>query len=517
MSIVLTQEFRIAGSVVSAGTVLNWSDSVEADFLHRNLAVPYYGPTPGYKALAIGDSITAQAEVILAATSVTNNGNGTARVVRTNHGSDVGDPIRITGANDPVLNVLDSYVTARIDANTIDIALVGRRHGVTSGSTPSVTFPLQRAFRGWLMWLEMLRGEMFDSTWCCVGGATTAQLQPLVDNVETQHDIAFVAVGMNDIYSEGVGLDVLKRRFVEMFSAAAARAVHVVVLTIPPRNSADGSWTAGRQTIHTQFNRWLMTYVPNRGGHAVDTWRATANGATYVNAGATNPDPLAAMAFDNTHPNARGAQAFANAVKPVVDALLPGRVWAPAHSAQVGADVSNIFTDSTFATDTAGVATGWVVSDSTASMVVTPSMVSRTVADHGDAVGRIQRLAVSYGSASGTANTRFRRNNFQASVAAGKRMQMRIPFSVTDAVGLVGLDLSITGTTAAGLFVTAGPVQNSNVGLLTGNFSGVLMTPIVTVPPGITDLDCWVRPYITSAQSSAVTIDLWHPELRVFD
>lgn len=512
----LISSMVVAGSSQAAGTILSLSDVAEGDAIHRGLAVPYYRPTVGYKALVIGDSITAQSEVILSATSVTNNGDGTARVVRTGHGVDVGQPIRIHGASLSALNVLDSYVTAWVDANTFDIALTGRRHTVTSASTPSVTFPLQRGFRGWLTWLEMLRGEMFDSTWCCVGGATSAQVTPLVEEAGDNNDVAFICIGMNDIYSAGAPLATIKARFVRLFQAAKDRARHVVALTVPPRNHNDSAWSAGKQTIHTQFNRWMMTYAPNSGGHCVDTWRATANGATYVDASASDPDPLAEMAFDNTHPSARGAQAIANAVKPVIDKLLPGGYWAPAHKEQVGANTQNLWTNSDFSTNTGNVATGWAVSDSTANMSITPSMVARTVANDGDAVGYKQRLSISYGTATGTASTRFRRNDFHASVPAGKWVQLRVPFAVASAAGLVGLDLTLFGTTTSSFWQVYGPVQNSNSDPVTGDFAGVLMTPIVKVP-ALTDLDCWVRPYISSAQSSAMTLDLWQPELRIFD
>lgn len=516
MTIQLIAPYTVAGSSQAAGSILSLSDTIEGDAINRGAAFPYYAPVGGYRALVVGDSITAQAEVILSGTSVTDNGDGTATVVRTSHGADVGERVRLHGTPRRNTNVIDAPIVERIDANSFKVALTGRRHNVTSSSTPSITFQIRRSFRGWLTWLEMLRGEAFQSTWAAVGGATIPQIRDLVESAGADHDIAFVMMGMNDIYSAGYDIATIKHNMVGLLTAVARRAPRVVVLTVPPRNSADAAWSSAKQIIHTALNHWLLKYARAQGFFAVDTWRATQNGATYVDASATNPDPLAAMIFDNTHPSGRGALAIANSVKPIVDALLPATAWYPAHKDQLGANIDNLFTDSDFATDSAGVATGWVVSDTTTNMAVAKSMESRTVADHGDAVGRNQLLTINYGTATGTASTRFRRNDVHSLLTPGKRCLLRIPFSVTDATGLVGLDLAMFGTTTSSFWQVYGPVQDTNADAVTGAFHGVLFTPIVTVPSNLTDVDVWVRPYLSSAQSSDMVLRLWHPQLLQF-
>lgn len=517
MTIQLITPYMVSGSEQAAGAVLSLSDLVEGDAVNRGAAFPYYAPVGGYKALVVGDSITAQSEVILSATSVTDNNDGTATVVRTSHGLNVGERVRLHATTKRKTNVIDAPVVEYVDANTIKVGLTGRRHNVTSSSSPSITMQSRRSFRGWLTWLEMLRGEGFSATWAAVGGGTTSQILDLVETAGGDHHIAFVMTGMNDIYSSGLDLATIKHHVVALLRAVAQRAARVVVLTVPPRTSADGQWSSAKQIIHTALNQWLLQYARAEGFYAVDTWRATQDGATYVNAAATNPDPLAAMMFDNTHPSGRGALAIANAVKPIVDVLLPVSPWLPAHKDQLGANGYNLLTDSDFATDSAGVATSWVVSDSAASMSVTPTVESRTVADHGDAVGRNQVLTINYGGASGTASTRFRRNNVHGLLTPGKRCMFRCNFSVTGATGLVGLDLAMFGTTASTFWQIYGPVQDTNADPVTGAFSGVMFTPIVTVPSNLTDVDLWVRPYITSAQSGDMVLRLWHPMLLQFD
>lgn len=56
---------------------------------------------------------------------------------------------------------------------------------------------------------------------------------------------------------------------------------------------------------------------------------------------------------------------------------------------------------------------------------------------------------------------------------------------------------------------------DSNTSVVTGDFSGHLITPQFVVPADLTDIDAWVRPYITSAQSTSLTLTLWQPELIV--
>lgn len=125
-------------------------------------------------------------------------------------------------------------------------------------------------------------------------------------------------------------------------------------------------------------------------------------------------------------------------------------------------------------------------------------------------------MSVAYGTASGTASTRFRLNNFQALLTAGTTVQFRIPFKVVGAVGLSGLELSLLGTRSDGSFLYVTDMNNdSNTAVVMGDFSGVLITPPFKVPADLTDIDAWVRPYITSAQSSALTLTMWQPELVV--
>ena len=463
-------------------------------------------------ALLVGDSITAYQEVFLTATSVTDNADGTATVVRTGHGLSVGQYVRIAAAPTQALCVMAAPVIQIVDANTYKIQLAGYTHTVTSPSGPVMGYADRKSCRGWYHQLEGLAGEPLATTLAAVPGARTTHISALLDQFAAGvEDMAFVCIGMNDIYSAGQSLAQLKIDFSALMVRVAKRCVRICVLSVPPRLSSDGNWSAGKQTVHTAYNRWLYEQCKASGWLFVDTWRAAQGGATYVNQAATNPDPLAAMAVDTTHPSWRGAAAIAASVWTQVSRWFGVSGWKAAHPALIGADMNNILTGSDFAAGSGGVATGWSMNGSTANMSVTPTLAARTVASDGDACGQNQIITINYGTAAGIASTRFRKDNIQASLTAGQRYYMAIPYSVTGALGLTGLEAVMFGAVGSDFWLVYANSQDSNDDAMQGNFSGYLITPVATCPAGLTDLDIWVRPYITSAQSTDMVLKVWQP------
>lgn len=470
--------------------------------------------------LAVGDSITAQAETILAATSTTLNADGSVTVVRTSHALGVGQPVRVGASRLKASNLMDAVVTRVIDANTIVCAGGTRRHPVT-GSSPSLVFPLRRSSRGFLTWLETLAGDDFDYTWCATGGATIGEMTELVRETPFKwHDFAVVCGGMNNIYSDHQELAEIKQEMRVLMQEVKQRAATIIVLSVPPRNSVDtasGAWTETAQGIHVAFNDWLYHLCRESGAKFVDTWIAKQDNVTYVNASAGKPDITASMAFDNTHPSARGGLAIGTAIYNA----MPSEFWNPrpsaAHSYMLGANAGNLWTDGDFSTNTAGIATGWTVSSSTTGMIVSASTGARTVTADGDAMGYYQELKIQYGSASGTASTRFGKLNIQASLTPGRLVQAQCKFSVTAAKGLLALELAFSGTTAGGFWFVYGQSLDSNADPLSGEISGTIITPPAIVPDGLSDLDIWIRPYLSSAQSAPCFVRIWQPKLYYVD
>jgi len=67
-------------------------------------------------------------------------------------------------------------------------------------------------------------------------------------------------------------------------------------------------------------------------------------------------------------------------------------------------------------------------------------------------------------------------------------------------------------------YLVYGSSLDSNVDVMTDSRSGVLMTRPITIPPGITDADVWVRIYISSAQSvgNDLVVKMWQPVARMW-
>ena len=509
--------FNFTGASWASGTIAELSlRFMDQDDPRFSLALSSKRPRT---ALILGDSITAQAEVILSATSITPQGDGSARVVRTSHSLDVGQQVRLGAAPVVSANLFDAVVKARIDANTVDVAGIGRTHAVTSNSSPSIYMPYRRSIKGWLNWLEFLSGEQFDPTWCAVGGATIRQIDALMEtSASYQHDIAFVMLGMNDIYSEGRTLAKMQRDMSRLLYKVQTRATNVCVFSVTCRNSADSAWSAGKQTIHTGFNQWLFEFCRDQGYRYVNSWRAKQDTTTYVNSSATDPDMNSAIAFDNTHPSAVGAYALGSAAYAAYPSSFWNTIPTAAHDDQLGADSGNLLTDSAFATNTGGVATGWATASSTANMNVATTCIPRTVSVDGDAFGYKQRYIISYGTATGTASTQFKKSSMHALMTPGRKVRFSVKVSADSAAtGLLGIETTIFGTTANGFWLVYGMSLDSSTDPLTGAISGTIFTPPAIVPPDLSDCFLYVRPYISSAQSSSLTIDIWQPRLEYVD
>lgn len=464
-------------------------------------------------AIVLGDSIAAQSEVILSATSVADNGDGTATVVISGgHGSAVGQPVRIGAATTANLNAMDAAIT-QVDSSTqFRCSLGARKHGVTSVSSPSIAFPHRKSCRGFLTALETLLGYAFDAEWCAVGGATAAQILDLA-RVSRRGPFrwAFVCAGMNNVYSAAQSYSTAQAELKALIDHALTVAENVIVLSIPPRDSGGAFWSSAKQIVHNQLNWWLWQYCLATGAVYINTWRAVSSGVTYVNGSASNPDPTALMTFDGTHPSFPGAVGIANEIITRVSGLPKPDMYRGAHPAMFGADATNLLTDSDFAAG-ASTPTNWSIANITTNASATGSMESRTVAAHGDAVGRNALVTFNYGTASGQASFRFTRSSIHSLLTPGSRFRAFVPFSVTGATDLQSIDLAVQGTMSGGqtwqVFANS---TDSNVDGLSGTISGVLVTPEAVVPSGITSCTPFVRCSFGSGQSGNAVLRVWQP------
>lgn len=473
-------------------------------------------------ALVCGDSISAFGEANVTVTSITDNNDGTATVAWTAHKLNVGQPVRMNITAKQSTNVMDSYVTQVIDANTVKIQLGGRTHKVTGGGAPNIIVPWRRGSRGWFNWMEKSLGVSFQTTWCAVGGATSSQISDLLDatTMSAVADVGFMCIGMNDVYALGSTFATAWASIQKLADKVRARSAMQVFIAIPPRNSADTSnWTTAKQAVHTALNRRLHQYAQQVGAIFFDPCTAQQNSLTYMDPTATNPDPVTAFMFDFTHPAARGAQAIGLGVASLLSPYMGVKAWKPAHRAHIGTDTGNLLVNADFSANTAGVANTWTISSVTTGLSVVPTVVQRTVGTDGDAVGWNQVLAVNYGTASGFGLFSFQRTGIQSLFTAGTTVQWKTMFSVANAIGLLALEITILGTLADGTtWQVYGFGLDGNTKGIPGAWGGFpLITPPAVVPAGLTNVTISIRGVIDSTQTTDVTIKYWWPELIVLN
>lgn len=478
------------------------------------------GPLPNSLAV-FGDSIALYAFVTLTASSVVDNGDGTGTAtIGSGHGSAVGQPVQLGACTAEALNVMDSVITSVASSTVFSFRLGGRTHGVTAaGGGGTVTFLERGSGRGFIEALETLRGTKFDTTWCAIGGATAAQIHEVArQSGPGPYQVAIVCAGMNNVYSAAQDYATAWAEIQALIDHAREVARIVVVVDIVPRDSGGAFWSAGKQTVHTQLNFALHQYCQLYGLVSINTSRAVWGGKTYLNSAATNPDPDAAMSFDGTHPSMPGAFGIAQLIKTELDKLVPMVPFRSVHTAMLGTDLLNILTNSNFATGSP-TPTGYALTNVTASSTATSSVESRTVATHGDAFGKNWLITFNYASASGTASFRAALSaSIHAALTAGKKFKAWIPFSITGGLDILGVDLLIQGTIGGGqTWQVYANSLDSNTDGASGDYSGVLETPEVVIPSGITACTPFVRVSYGSGQSSDGVLRTWHWFFRVYD
>jgi hypothetical protein len=472
------------------------------------------------------DSETAFGEVTLVVTSITDNGDGTATVIKSgSFGSYVGEPIRIYGAPTANLNVMDSKVVAVANSGqTLTITLGGRTHNVVS-SAASVIWPKRRSCKNWVAWLEMFCGVTFDTTWCAVPGADSVEINALVNNTTLTEalDYMWVYIGMNDVYSKNKTLAQAYTDITALIDNAASKAEAAGIILIPPRNHNDTggnppAWTSAKQAIHIQLNYMLYDYAKRKGLDVIDTWSLANLNKTktwVIPSTATTDfaDPEADFVVDFLHKSIVGAVSLGAKAADVYASRLGTNGWNPAHVQASGASSGNLITDGNFIVDTNadGVPDGytWV-----ATMTNTVSLVQRTVANDGDGNGK-NFVANLTGVGTGT----FQKNGFHTAVAAyvGQDVQFRFPFKLTNALGVTSITVTMFGTLPSGNWQVHSSTLDGGTDVLTGDITRpgqALLTAPVTVPAGLTALDIRVIITTTAAQTTAAVLSLWQPDIH---
>ncbi|HMW19354.1 MAG TPA: SGNH/GDSL hydrolase family protein, partial [Accumulibacter sp.] len=474
------------------------------------------------KTLLVGDSI---AQFFLdsapSVTAIVDNGNGTATATFSgSHNYYVGSEIFVNSAPQSKFNTFGSLVTAQQNSNpyTVTYALSSRNSPVTGANDAATLCYYMKRYSclGGASWFEFFAGDKINWTLACAGGAESTQALTMLNDALSLgeiYDDVIVCCGMNDIYAHGNSYATNQTNLAALLVKAANTGARLWTLLVPPRNSADAIWSAGKQTIHNQTNKWLWEYTRSLGGTPIDLWRATHNGSTWINSGATNPDPTTGFtsSSDYTHPLNIGASAMGLAISSVFSANGP-RSFVGSHGGITGQ--GNLFANpkltGTGGTKTAGSGTingtvpdSWTVEITWGTPTVTLTSPARTVSADGDADGNNLQAVFAW-SGSGTQVFRLiNTTSLHGSVTPGTRYRVKFPVTITGASGMTGMECVLFG---------ANPTNgNTNIGTLlgtsqamAGSFSGAFVIPDWVAPSGMTSLSAYARFYFNSGGATIV-------------
>lgn len=476
------------------------------------------GFSRAYTMLVAGDSITAFSESTVTATSIVDNGNGTATVVKAAHGLSPGQPIRMNVTAAQKTNVMDSVILSVIDANTFTIQLGGRTHKVVGGGAPNYILPWRRASKGWFGHMEERLGVTFKTVWCAVGGATSSQIYDLVvaTPLTEIQDIGIVYTGMNDPYN-GLDFPTAQADRKKLIDAVRARSALTVVVAIPPRNSADTTyWTAARQAVHTKLNRWAHQYAQQIGAIFYDPSGATWNGKTYIDPTAANPDPYVPYMFDNTHPAHPAAKAVGYGIGDAIQPFMGVKAWKPWHKSQIGADTGNLVVNADWSSNAGGLPTNWTIVGQTAGTNLTTTIVPRSIANgDSDNVGNNAVITFNFGTATGTlAQFSFQRSGIQGLLTPGSTVQWKmLSVAIQNAIGLLATEITISGIANGLVWQAYSGGLDGNTKPVAGSWTAPLAAPPVVVPAGLTSANILVRVLYDNTQTTDGTVKFAQPEL----
>lgn len=368
-------------------------------------------------AVLMGDSIMDQNYLGLAtATAIVDNGDGTATATGAGLKGYVGDIVSFKQHPVPALNQLRARVlSATISATNVTsltYALDGAYTPNTQSGTPTIYSERMESDRGFVVQMRADSRQAFKILASfAVGGSTTEDGWAVIEAALAQGGSVLVCqYGTNNVYAKGftpaVSIASFKRIIDRVVEVGMVPLFHLI---LPHGESASpGNNTDATAAMLAPVNRWLKAYLPSVGGICVDDWSQTVNGKTFADFTSANSKLGLAnteMLYDLVHPSRLGAYAKMKAARAARATLFPLAPSNLANPMDIAAN-TKVFFENKLLTGTNGpktpgggtingnAPTGINVIIRAGAPVVNLSIIPRTEAEDGDAVGNKLRVVI---------------------------------------------------------------------------------------------------------------------------
>lgn len=427
------QRYDAAGAAVGALTTISAAPmtvgAFEGDFTVEvkcttgTMAVRAADPTtmrPRDGVVIMGDSI-AQKNALELPVTIADNGNGTATATITSPAIGqnfyAGDRVTFAGMLDSKLNQINALVLSHTLSGALVTSVTYATTGPyipVSGAFPPVAYlPWQEPGYGAFIWAKALCGSTFKIVGnYSAGGADSDGLQSVIEAaLGTGASVALFQVGTNNVYARGWAADYSIASIKSLVDRCVQVGVKPIACAIPPNTGGTSALSAKLAPV----NRWEQSYLPQIGGRHVNTWMGTGNGLLLANPASVVGLPSSGMLADNAHFARLGAWATGKRIAQALINYFPASRATYPMACDVAASGKVFFDNSLLSgsggttsvgsgTITGPIATGLVVVNSAGSQAITCSVVPRTEAVDGDALGNNQRLVVT-GLAAGSVVT----------------------------------------------------------------------------------------------------------------
>lgn len=381
---------------------------------------------------------------------------------------------------------------------------------ITANNTQNTSSNKFTYDKGYFTWLNKLSGQRFNIlNNAGVAGERTDQMVPRLSSTVGAYNpgMVFVMAGTNDVVISSYSTIVANLQTIyEYVLGINARCL---AITIPPNST----YTTAQRALIQKVNRWIAGYCRTTAGMIFgDVYSALIDPTSATAA------PLASAMYDGTHPSNYGAYLMGKALNAQLAGVLPPSSILPMSSVadNYGFDSSNpnildtgLFQGSggTAGTGASGtVATGWTLqADQGAGTVV------GAVNAGASGFGNSQDMTItstangeSFTLASATMASRF---------SLGQSFFVECEVRVSGATNLRNVQLvGLCSTSGAGVFTAMDGTSDSSGSTFgtSENWSGVLRTPLMTVPPsagGVNSVFARVSSFFNGAGGATVKVE----------